>query len=1158
MRTLSPLALEVLSNTQGLEPIIVIGIQWTDTLLLYYADQEIENIAPGVIIDVANIEDVTKFDGSGTSSNLSVTMDDTNLIFKPYFDTIDIHKRPAYVYQSFKGLPFGDSFLLYQGEITSPIVWAEGDRTFKFDIISTLDFAEIGFTPEEGIFPNLPYDQIGKSWPLVFGTVVHVPGVTYQVVPKASTTVPVGAFYYQVGNEWFQDFYNAQRDLLDSVQLKYFATFWLNNALVAGLAGDDAEAQASNIKSAEYQLQYAQKLKDAAAKVLAGTQAQWAASAEFQGEAGRFNGSPRGTVSQIGIQGLFHYFYWTVTQDPSGNRSTPVFAGYTQTSSALLGTPGVNPLNPTLNVISQNEVVLTTDLIVDGTYTIILLRTPNNIAPTGTDHYYIGQQTVTKEIPQLIFIDGKQIPDVFTVPNQNRAVTPYSTVFGLMQGILVVNAIGFPQDRWLDCLVGGREMSVFFTNLNPLNGEAIAYFKDLEIPTFNLLPFMNQTILNAVASAASLQPMTQGSANTTNFNPQLPYTVDFSFSDISTYDAIQPNDPVAVGANAIPNYSIPIVSQQFKNLIIEAGTQISLLANGTEPTSATLDYIVDINPSTVNAVFAYRTVGGLRTLMQVPPSYYTIMHNTYGSVTNTVVELKYPLSAYDGEDWEDQIYATVTSSIASNTVYQLIYLIETYTDHGWDQASFALAAEYVTNYPSNFVITSRVNIIQALNDIAYQARCAIYLKADSFFIKFLPAIDTIAKVITEDDIILQSMTISCDDTTKLITKYIAQWHDTAIDKGPNLIVLRNNQYKYGIIEETYDYYIYNNQDTVLAAATFWMIRKSNTFKLLTIKVPLTMLALETYDTIYLNFRLPWIATDPNEELGNQFDSRAIVLNCKYSTTDQTCELDLWLPILYGTMVHYAPAFPFNLPESFILASQYQQTGGHTISRSIASLAIGTIPLVLDENALQVPDPNGIINSLLRNQRDEGVPDSQNVATLSDGRQIQYGASKFNDMGLSQPSAAALLGPPVNPINYSTASLTKSAALPPGQQVAPVVTLSDQVTKADLDAANKSLLAQIQTVANGASGGGGSGGGGIPGYVQEFLGFTTTVALGDLQTYRVTTYPTGATGPSSSVTAFQLQLDTPERIVAGTAVEVVSITNPLGQKEFYMQVPVWTL
>ena len=73
-------------------------------------------------------------------------------------------------------VPYTDN-LLFLGEINSPITWDEGTRRMEFSVLSELESAEVGFSIEEGQFPNAPENLIGEPWPLCFGTVKDVPAL---------------------------------------------------------------------------------------------------------------------------------------------------------------------------------------------------------------------------------------------------------------------------------------------------------------------------------------------------------------------------------------------------------------------------------------------------------------------------------------------------------------------------------------------------------------------------------------------------------------------------------------------------------------------------------------------------------------------------------------------------------------------------------------------------------------------------------------------------------------------------------------------------------------------------------------------------------------------------------------------------------------------
>ena len=126
------------------------------------------------------------------SQELSVTLDDTDGSIKAIFDAHDVHKRTARVYQYFSGLDLADKFLLFSGKVSSPIIWSERDRTVKFSILSQLEDKEIGFSAEEGQFPYLPADMVGKPWPMIFGKVVNCPTLQVNKAVTGTTLTSVG------------------------------------------------------------------------------------------------------------------------------------------------------------------------------------------------------------------------------------------------------------------------------------------------------------------------------------------------------------------------------------------------------------------------------------------------------------------------------------------------------------------------------------------------------------------------------------------------------------------------------------------------------------------------------------------------------------------------------------------------------------------------------------------------------------------------------------------------------------------------------------------------------------------------------------------------------------------------------------------------------
>jgi hypothetical protein len=176
-RIISSASLAKLATRLGTEPINIIEIEWVPGTRSAYSDRDIDGGILGSIQEVSGLDDVVQVSGGSQSQQISITLDDTDGSIKGIMDTHDVHKVPCWVYQWFDGIATSEKFLIFKGVLNTPIVWNEGDRTFKFDVVSKIEDVEVGFSIEEGDFINPPEELIGKPWPLCFGTVTNVPAL---------------------------------------------------------------------------------------------------------------------------------------------------------------------------------------------------------------------------------------------------------------------------------------------------------------------------------------------------------------------------------------------------------------------------------------------------------------------------------------------------------------------------------------------------------------------------------------------------------------------------------------------------------------------------------------------------------------------------------------------------------------------------------------------------------------------------------------------------------------------------------------------------------------------------------------------------------------------------------------------------------------------
>lgn len=191
MRNLSPAVLAKIAETQGTEPINIVRIFWTTLGGIDYADADFDNIK-GKLITLSDLEDVIDLQGNSTSTSISVTLDDSDGSLKEIFNNTDIHRRPVQILQWFTDLPYNEAFVIFEGQIASPVQWQEGDRTLSFNVLSKLEDNEVGYSAEEGAFEWVPQELVGRAWPLVFGTAIGIPVIQVNKNPRGVSGEDIG------------------------------------------------------------------------------------------------------------------------------------------------------------------------------------------------------------------------------------------------------------------------------------------------------------------------------------------------------------------------------------------------------------------------------------------------------------------------------------------------------------------------------------------------------------------------------------------------------------------------------------------------------------------------------------------------------------------------------------------------------------------------------------------------------------------------------------------------------------------------------------------------------------------------------------------------------------------------------------------------------
>lgn len=269
--------------------------------------------------------------------------------------------------------------------------------------------------------------------------------------------------------------------------------------------------------------------------------------------------------------------------------------------------------------------------------------------------------------------------------------------------------------------------------------------------------------------------------------------------------------------------------------------------------SASDFYVVNQYPSVqVVEVYAWRTYDGSKIFVPVPSSYYTI-HLSYaiGGQNATVIEFPKPLTQYDGEDWESDIYVSLRSTLSSNTSAAIKWLIQTYTGYSIDTASFDSVLVDLAPYPANFAILSKQNVLALIEDIAWQARCALYTHNGTISIKYLSKDLPSVYSVTPTDILLKSLKLLFTPVEDVYTKLTGTWRLDYTDEKDKTkkLIYTNNVAQFGLRELEKDIYIYNIEELAKMTVYFWGYRYSNSWRIAQYPTVLRTLALELFDCV---------------------------------------------------------------------------------------------------------------------------------------------------------------------------------------------------------------------------------------------------------------------------------------------------------------------
>jgi len=814
-------AIEV-AKALGTEPITILEIDWP--AVTKYADKDYSGIG-GKILSVSGLDSAMKFGGTGVVGSISVTLDDSDGTIKALMSTTDVHKRPVNVYQAYAALAETDKFLVFTGEISSPFTWNEGTRQVSFDVVTRIEDTEIGFSPEQSDFDFISDAANGVAWPLVFGTSVRVPSVRLTEQVRGTSLSRFGAITQADLNTLCSNadaFANADiaktiadanpgvtdenyETLIDALSSTSTALFTFIESLFFDSPEQETQVEAYKDTCISIALETRNQTLYAGNVIAADVQID---------------------TLDVTIAGLEAQILAEEAKPLEGTGDEPwrdlALLAQLEVSLAAaeseLGDAQTTKQNNLVSLLATNSTLASLEVTKTTLTTTILIFFPSTLLVEGGEDF--PQSTPVNIIINGLRLAGSFSGQTFTVSN-SRLPTEVNVQLAAREN-------DNPNEFWIEdstlqlknkyCLIGGRWI-IFVQNQdgNRCYFAPIVYEKTGEVT-------------NGIDVREIYDPKLL-----TGFIQQTVVLMPEAWLGLVRSQSDNPD-----WANGLSNIANTDYSIEIGDIVYLDGEYKDL-------------YIANLIPSTaVHEVAAFRVINGVRTLVPVPSRYYEVdLSESIAGQSATTIRFVRPLGQYNGEEWEEDIFVTLTSTVGPNTADIISYLLTTYSALTPDATTFAAVSAAIDEYPSHFPLLERVDTMATIERIAWQARCAAYIKGSTVYLKYLSAEEAALDTLTEADILRESFALEFTPTEDLVTKFTALWTKDHSEPEKLKFTIRNNTARYGDIEQEYDFFIYNVQALVEKSITFWSIRYSNTWKIVTFRTALTKLDFESLDTIAL-------------------------------------------------------------------------------------------------------------------------------------------------------------------------------------------------------------------------------------------------------------------------------------------------------------------
>jgi hypothetical protein len=241
-------------------------------------------------------------------------------------------------------------------------------------------------------------------------------------------------------------------------------------------------------------------------------------------------------------------------------------------------------------------------------------------------------------------------------------------------------------------------------------------------------------------------------------------------------------------------------------------------------------------------------------LYVVPIGDYNVGEASIGGRTVPTLTMEKLLSENEDEQWSDDLYVDVSSTLSSNIAEQIQWILESFTPLTADAASFAAAKTAVAETPAHFVLSDQQDALALCEKMAWQARCILFIKNGTAYLRTLFENGAVDATITPNEARLKSVALSFTQTEDIITVFNALWKQdySGQKEGDQRTVFKNQVSRYGVIPQDYIFFCFTTLQSVQISASFWAYRYANSWREIKAECFLPMLSVEAYDCVQIS------------------------------------------------------------------------------------------------------------------------------------------------------------------------------------------------------------------------------------------------------------------------------------------------------------------